>query len=184
MLFCICGVPFWTGSQNHGLLSHYVHQNILQGISCLPLIREQLKLGKSEVVVLIFINFQVYLIAFQYLLFSVLCTINWVVSWPFLSLFLSLSSQLWTGWAGSLLYLRGSRGSWSCVSPPWDFCPPICQTRRSPKFFFSASLRQPKCNIPLKHNSDAHSSVTFYSKGFCFMFFRIRKVEINKLDPK
>lgn len=72
------------------------------------------------------------------------------------------------------------RGSWSWVSSPWHFSSPVCQTRRSPEFFFSASLKQPKCNIPLKHSSDADSSVTFYSKGFYFVFFRICKVEINR----
>lgn len=133
---------------------------------------------------MIFISFSVCLIAFQYLLFPVLCTTNWVMSWPFLSLALSLCSQLRAGRAGSLLCPEGAggpgRGSWGWVSSPWHFCPPVCHTRRSPGFFFSASPKQPKCNIPLKHNSDADSSVTFYSKGFYFVFFRICKVEINR----
>lgn len=134
---------------------------------------------------MIFINFSVYLIGFQYLLFPVLSTINWLMSWPFLSLIMSLSSQLRTGRAESLLCPRGSWGPWEgqlklgvLILTLLPTC--LSQTRRSPEFFFPASLKQPKCNIPLNRSSDADSSVTFYSKGFYFVFFRICKVEINR----
>lgn len=57
---------------------------------------------------------------------------------------------------------------------------PAYLSNKEVSFCFSASLKQPKSNIPLKHNSDADSSVAFYSKGFYFVFFRIREVEINR----
>lgn len=115
-------------------------------------------------VVVISVSFPVYLTAFQSLPCALSNKLSCVLALPLLN-----------PGAG-----RAGRGSWAWVSSPWGFSLPVCQTGRSPEFFFPASLKQPKYNIPLKHNSDADSSVAFYSKDFYLVFFRIHKVEINR----